>query len=216
MRVLSNGLALLTCVTACATTSDLDDKDGQTSPTAYPGPYVPPTAYPDAGVPPNPVPGTGGAPVTGTVPYTTPVTDPGTGGVPTADAGTVPGTDPAPTPVTDPDPDPTPVTDPVTDPATDPVTDPATDPVPDPVPEPPPWPMLTQCGTQYCGNEDPDIGLGTIRVTQNEWTDPDANTCIFFNCDGSFGWSWDRGGTAGQAPNYPEAEFGINPWNTEP
>lgn len=50
----------------------------------------------------------------------------------------------------------------------------------------------------------------------NEWTDMEADTCVWLKEDGTFGWNWTRGAT-GMAPtptypNYPEVEFGINPW----
>jgi hypothetical protein len=35
---------------------------------------------------------------------------------------------------------------------------------------------------------------------------------MFLNSDSSFGWTWNRGGTGGTNPNYPEIEFGVNPW----
>lgn len=69
-------------------------------------------------------------------------------------------------------------------------------------------------GTKYC--DDTTLWLGEMRAMTNEWTDPAADTCVWLNEDGTFGWNWTRGAT-GMAPNptypnYPEIEFGINPW----
>jgi hypothetical protein len=58
-----------------------------------------------------------------------------------------------------------------------------------------------------------------MHLLTNEWTDPAADTCVFLNMDGSFGWKWTRGATGTGAnpnyPNYPELELGINPWNSK-
>lgn len=70
-----------------------------------------------------------------------------------------------------------------------------------------------------------NYSLGEMRILNNQWTSHQADQCIFINDDRSFGWRWDNtAGTGGfeplatsQAdyPNYPEVEFGINPWGRE-
>jgi hypothetical protein len=61
------------------------------------------------------------------------------------------------------------------------------------------------------------LPLGCMHLVSNRWTDPMAAETLFLNADSSFGWSWQRGNTGvmyswGSPPNYPELEFGINPW----
>lgn len=73
------------------------------------------------------------------------------------------------------------------------------------------------------------IRLGEMQIFPNEWNDGRADTCVFLEPDGTFGWRWSNGdfsapaGAGGASglmgainpdwPNYPELEFGINPWN---
>jgi hypothetical protein len=59
-----------------------------------------------------------------------------------------------------------------------------------------------------------------MHVLSNRWTDPAANETLFLDTNGSFGWTWQRGATgpAGATngyPNYPEIEFGVNPWGED-
>lgn len=80
-------------------------------------------------------------------------------------------------------------------------------------------PPGTSCdlGTNY--------SLGEMRLLNNQWTSTQNDQCIFINADRSFGWRWDNSaGTGGftplstsqpDYPNYPEVEFGINPWGRE-
>jgi hypothetical protein len=56
------------------------------------------------------------------------------------------------------------------------------------------------------------LPLGCMHLISNRWTDPMATETLFLNTDSSFGWSWDRGNTGTIGPNYPELEFGVNPW----
>lgn len=76
-------------------------------------------------------------------------------------------------------------------------------------------PVVDPRGTSHC--DATPIHLGEVRLLTNEWTDPEADTCIFLDQQGQFGWTWTRGATGmgenPNYPNYPEAEFGINPWN---
>jgi hypothetical protein len=78
-------------------------------------------------------------------------------------------------------------------------------------------PRVDPRGSNYC-DEQP-LYLGDLRLLTNEWTDPAAETCVFLNESGEFGWKWQRGATGlppnPTYPNYPEVEFGINPWNTK-
>jgi hypothetical protein len=65
------------------------------------------------------------------------------------------------------------------------------------------------------------LPLGCMHLVSNRWTDPMAAETLFLNVDSSFGWSWQRGNTGpmyswGSPPNYPEIEFGINPWGLAP
>lgn len=72
------------------------------------------------------------------------------------------------------------------------------------------------------------IHLGEMQIFPNEWNDPRAETCVFLNADGTFGWRWVNGDFSLPVgpdmptlkvnkdwPNYPELEFGINPWNAK-
>ena len=44
----------------------------------------------------------------------------------------------------------------------------------------------------------------------------DAEQCIFVNQDGTYGWTWNRGNVGDNTnPNFPEVEFGINPWGRD-
>jgi hypothetical protein len=78
-------------------------------------------------------------------------------------------------------------------------------------------PYVHPRGTKFC--EEESLNLGPIRLLTNEWTDPEADTCVFLDSDGTFGIEWTRGSTGAapnpEYPNYPEAEYGINPWNEE-
>jgi hypothetical protein len=78
-------------------------------------------------------------------------------------------------------------------------------------------PIVDPRGTELC--DETPLQLGEVRLLTNEWTDPEADTCIFLDQLGQFGWHWTRGATGSgdnpTYPNYPEAEFGINPWNTD-
>jgi len=56
------------------------------------------------------------------------------------------------------------------------------------------------------------LPLGCMHLLSNRWTDPMATETLFLNTDNSFGWTWNRGGSGGSNPNYPEVEFGVNPW----
>jgi hypothetical protein len=61
------------------------------------------------------------------------------------------------------------------------------------------------------------LPLGCMHLLSNRWSDPMAAETLFLNTDNSFGWSWQRGNTGpmytwGSPPNYPELEFGVNPW----
>jgi hypothetical protein len=56
-----------------------------------------------------------------------------------------------------------------------------------------------------------------MHLLTNRWDDPNATESLFLNSSGSFGWTWNRGatgptGAANDYPNYPELEFGVNPW----
>jgi hypothetical protein len=56
-----------------------------------------------------------------------------------------------------------------------------------------------------------------MHLLTNRWDDPQATESLFLNSGGSFGWTWNRGatgpsGSANDYPNYPEIEFGVNPW----
>jgi hypothetical protein len=78
-------------------------------------------------------------------------------------------------------------------------------------------PFVDPRGSEYC-DEQP-LYLGEMRLLTNEWTDPAAETCVLLDQAGVYGWRWQRGAT-GLAPNptypnYPEVEFGINPWNSK-
>lgn len=72
-------------------------------------------------------------------------------------------------------------------------------------------------GTTFCDST--PLNLGEMRLLTNEWTDPAADTCVFLDQAGVFGWKWTRGATGTgdnpNYPNYPELEFGINPWNSK-
>jgi hypothetical protein len=76
-------------------------------------------------------------------------------------------------------------------------------------------------GTMICDlpSDTQDIHLGEMHIFTNRWTDTEAHECVYLDQDGNFGWSWQRGATGkiepwgGSNPNYPELEFGINPWN---
>ncbi len=64
--------------------------------------------------------------------------------------------------------------------------------------------------------------IGEMRILNNQWTSTQDDQCIFINEDRSFGWSWDNTGTFNALPtsnamnpNYPEVEFGINPWGRQ-
>ncbi|HVY32737.1 MAG TPA: hypothetical protein VHB79_39650 [Polyangiaceae bacterium] len=72
------------------------------------------------------------------------------------------------------------------------------------------------------------IHLGEMQIFPNEWNDPRAETCVYLNADGTFGWHWVNGDFSVPVgpdmpglmvnkdwPNYPELEFGINPWNKQ-
>lgn len=76
-------------------------------------------------------------------------------------------------------------------------------------------PFQSPRGTKIC--DEMPLGLGEMHALTNEWTDPAADTCTFLDMDGTFGWKWTRGATGTgdhpTYPNYPEIEFGINPWN---
>jgi len=78
-------------------------------------------------------------------------------------------------------------------------------------------PTVAPRGTTSCDST--ALNLGEMQLLTNEWTDPLADTCVFLDVAGNFGWKWTRGATgAGDHPtypNYPELEFGINPWNKE-
>jgi chitinase len=59
-----------------------------------------------------------------------------------------------------------------------------------------------------------------FRVLNNKWGTEEigaqAEQCIFVNQDGSYGWNWNRGDVgSGENPNFPQVEFGINPWGRE-
>jgi hypothetical protein len=60
------------------------------------------------------------------------------------------------------------------------------------------------------------LPLGCMHLLSNRWNDPTATETLFLNSDSSFGWTWNRGGGGLQPtptnPNYPEIEFGVNPW----
>jgi hypothetical protein len=56
------------------------------------------------------------------------------------------------------------------------------------------------------------LPLGCMHLLSNRWTDPQAVETLFINADSSFGWTWNRGATGPTTPNYPEIEFGVNPW----
>jgi hypothetical protein len=70
-----------------------------------------------------------------------------------------------------------------------------------------------------------NYSLGEMRLLNNQWTSTQNDQCIFINENRTFGWRWDNtAGTGGftplptsQAdyPNYPEVEFGINPWGRQ-
>jgi hypothetical protein len=51
-----------------------------------------------------------------------------------------------------------------------------------------------------------------MHLLSNRWTDPMTAETLFVNADSSFGWTWNRGATGPTTPNYPEIEFGVNPW----
>jgi chitinase len=78
-------------------------------------------------------------------------------------------------------------------------------------------PFVDPRDSEYC-DEQP-LYLGEMRLLTNEWTDPAAETCVFLDQAGVYGWRWQRGATGlppnPTYPNYPEVEFGINPWNTK-
>jgi hypothetical protein len=78
-------------------------------------------------------------------------------------------------------------------------------------------PQVSPRGSMFC--DETPLWLGEMRGLTNEWTDPEQMTCLFLDEQGRFGWNWSRGSTgAGDNPtypNYPEIEFGINPWNEE-
>lgn len=80
-----------------------------------------------------------------------------------------------------------------------------------------PDPFVHPRGTTHC--DEAPLNLGEMHLLTNEWTDPLADTCVFLDMAGRFGWKWTRGATgAGDNPtypNYPELEFGINPWNSK-
>ena len=74
--------------------------------------------------------------------------------------------------------------------------------------------QVTERGTRYYGKE--VLHLGEIFLETNEWSDTNQTTCIFLDEDGTFGITWERGDTGEQyMPNYPKAEIGVAPWNTE-
>jgi hypothetical protein len=59
-----------------------------------------------------------------------------------------------------------------------------------------------------------------MHLLSNRWTDPMATETLFLDTNGSFGWTWQRGatgptGAANDYPNYPEIEFGVNPWGED-
>jgi hypothetical protein len=69
--------------------------------------------------------------------------------------------------------------------------------------------------------EEQILPLGCMHLLSNRWSDPMAAETLFLNADSSFGWSWQRGNTGpmyswGSPPNYPELEFGVNPWGLAP
>ncbi len=65
------------------------------------------------------------------------------------------------------------------------------------------------------------LNLGDLRLLNNRWGS-DERGCssttmrVFANTDGSVGWDFNRGacGGAAEQPDYPEIEFGINPFGT--
>ena len=74
--------------------------------------------------------------------------------------------------------------------------------------------QVSERGTRYFGKE--VLHLGEIFLETNEWSDTNQTTCIFLDEDGTFGIEWERGDTGEQyIPNYPKAEIGAAPWNTE-
>ena len=63
---------------------------------------------------------------------------------------------------------------------------------------------------------------GTLDATENaiildnQWSNPDAQQCIWVNDDGSYGWDFDATGTGtGNSINYPQALVGTKPWGKD-
>jgi hypothetical protein len=70
---------------------------------------------------------------------------------------------------------------------------------------------ITLAGTSAT-NAEKILPLGCMHLLSNRWSDPMSAETLFINNSGGFGWTWNRGTTGPTTPNYPEIEFGVNPW----
>ena len=65
------------------------------------------------------------------------------------------------------------------------------------------------------------LKLGDFRIINNNWGSRELNCGseykVFVNKDKSFGWEFNRGGCGGNKskPDYPEVEFGVQPFGTD-